>query len=136
MYKILVGIPAMFIPNFADKDGIIHDYECDYSTDIWCDFAVCYNQKENYYFFEFETMLGFKENDGCKNWIKTCLEKFKLYMDKNNLDTTKELSMYEVFTEGVDINTHFENIETAYAYLKMLVYGFNGTGMMSVEKER
>ena len=45
-------------------------------------------------------------------------------MEQNNYDTSKELDVYEVFTEGININTHFQSIEDAYAAFKMLVNGF------------
>jgi hypothetical protein len=45
-------------------------------------------------------------------------------MIKNNYDTTKEFELFEVFTNGININTHFDSIEECYAAFKMFVNGF------------
>lgn len=137
MYKILFGIPAMFIPKCANEKGYIEDYEVPDDADIWCDFELDYNLEEDSYSFSFETMLGFEEKNGCKDWIAHCLSLLNDYMNRHNYGTSKELDLYTVFTEGVNVNTHFETIEDAYAWLKLIVNGFNGKGleMVPINKE-
>lgn len=130
MYKILVGIPAMFPPKeLVNGDGLIVDMEVEDDEDVWCDFELCYYPNSDCYQFDFETMLGFKEEDGARKWIVHCLSILSDYMRDHNYDTTKELDMYEVFTEGYNVSTEFKNIETAYAWLKMMVFGFRGDGL-------
>ena len=132
MYKILIGYPAMFPPNeLLNEKGLIIDKELEFDdyANIWFDFEVSYDSENESYHIGFETMLGFKEEDGCKNWIKTCLDIFTDYMVEHNYDTTRELDMDEVFTIGININTDFKTIEEAYAYMKFVVNGFNGKAL-------
>lgn len=134
MYKILVGIPAMFPPKELVNDkGLIIDKEIDDDAeewcDVWCDFELSYYPDKKYYQFGFETMLGFNEKDGARNWIIKCLNVLTDYMNEHGYDTSKELDMHEVFTYGYSVNTEFEDIETAYAWLKSMVFGFHGKGL-------
>lgn len=127
MYKILIGIPAMF-NNMTSPDGYLRDYIVENDEDMWCDFELDYYPEGNYYKFEFETMLGFDSEDGARKWIEKCLEVLTVYMEEKGYDTSKELNLWGVFTEGVDVTTKFKTIEEAYAWLKMMVYGFHGKG--------
>ena len=132
MYKLLYGIPAMFLPNgfeqkYLNNLGHIEDYMAKEDIDIWCDFELLYY--EDYYTFGFETMLGFENSKKCREWIEYCLSCLTTYMKKNGYDTSKELDLYSVFTEGVNICSKFKTIEEAYACLKMMVYGFRGNGL-------
>lgn len=130
MYKILLGIPAMFLPKeLVNEKGLIVDYELKNEDDdgIWCDFEV-YQDEEGYH-LDFETMLGFEGKDGCRNWIIECLSIMTDYMDSHNLDKTRELNMYEVFTQGINIKTTFDCIEDVYAFMKLMVFGFHGNGL-------
>lgn len=132
-YKILIGIPADMpmpekVKHAINEDGVIYDYECgDEDFDIWCDFELI--QDERGYYFEFETMLGFDGEDGCRNWIMHCLSTLTHYMNDHGYNTNKELGMYTVFTEGVNVKTNFETIEDAYAWMKLIVDGFHGNGL-------
>ncbi len=120
MYKILVGIPA------ASRELII-DKEFEDDVDPWCDFEVVYY--EGRYHMEFETLLGFETPDGCRNWILECYNVFTDYMNSHGLDRTRELDMWSVFTNGVDVNTQFKELEDLYAFMKLLVLGFHGDGI-------
>ena len=128
MYKMLVGIPAMMIPNYANEKGLIIDKEFEESADPWCDFEFDYDMDEKKYYFVFETLLGFDNDSGCRDWIIDCMTLVTEYMISHNYDITKELSMYDVFTAGVNVNTKFDTIEDAYAFLKFVVFGFHGNG--------
>lgn len=129
MYKILLGIPAMFPPkDLVNHNGLIIDKEVDDDVDIWCYFDLCYYGNGRYQ-FSFETMLNFDRDNGCRDWICECFELLTGYMNEHGYDTSKELSMYEVFTEAYNANTMFPDIETAYAWLKFVVNGFNGKGL-------
>ena len=128
MYKILIGVPAMGCPKeYLNNDDLIIDKEIPDDCDIWNDFELLYNNGS--YHFSFETMLGFEEKDGYKKWIRQCLDITTDYMNTHGYDTTKELDMYKVFTEGCNVNTKFKDIETAYAWLKFAANGFNGSGL-------
>lgn len=120
-YKILLGIPAM--GNSVIRDMKISDDQ----SDPWLDFEVGYIN--GYYYLEFESYIGFDTEDGCRNWIISCLAEFTRYMDDHHYDMSKEISLYDAFTEGVNVNTHFETLEDAYAFMKMMVFGFHGQGL-------
>ena len=67
------------------------------------------------------------------SYAKYLLDKFTEFMEQNNYDITKEFALYEVFTEGININTHFDSIEDCYAAFKMLVNGFCSLEKKEVE---
>lgn len=133
MYKIVVGIPNSIAKMSMDKsllkNGVITDYEVKDDEDIWCDFELAYDPYTNSYTFGFETMLGFEEKDGARNWIVHCLSVLTDYMHEHGYDTSKELDLYQVFTAGVNVDTTFFSIEEAYAWLKLMVFGFHGQGL-------
>lgn len=140
MIKVLLGIPAMFMnPEMSknvDADGIVKDFEVTEDADYWFDFSVEYNIKQNYYYLSFETMLGFENAKKCREWIKYCLDKFTEYMNEKGYSTDKELSLYDVFTTGVNVNSHFETIEDAYAFMKFAVNGFHGEGLFMMMENK
>lgn len=129
MYKIVYGIPAMFF-----STGHVKDLEVEDDDTTWYDFELDYFPDKDCYLFGFETMVRFVDKDGCKIWITECFNYLTEYMKEKGYDTTKELNMYDVFTKGVSVNTHFDTIEEAYAWLKMMVYGFNGKGLEEIEQ--
>ena len=133
MSKILLGIPAIFVRPEMIKNinakGLVIDFEVEDVLDYWFDFSVEYNKKDNYYFLSFETMLGFENAQKCRDWIKHCLDRFTEYMNEKGYSTDKELTLYDVFTTGINVNSHFETIEDAYAFMKFAVNGFHGKGL-------
>jgi len=143
MYKILLGIPASIsyltqaIKEAVDDRGLIKNLivHNEIGEDYWCDFSVEYDMEEKYYYLSFETCIGFEEDDGCRKWIVTCFEEFTNYMYENGYDTSRELNMYQVFTEGINARSHFKTIEDAYAFMKFVVNGFHGNGMVCKRKE-
>lgn len=133
MYKVIYGIPAMFLPKLdkikLNKRGNVIDTEFEDDEDPWFDFELDYIPSEDYYMLGFETFLSFDDPAGARKWITYCLSCLTVYMEEHGYDTSKELSLYDVFTEGMNVNTHFKSIEEAYAFLKIMVYGFNGKGL-------
>lgn len=128
MAKIIYGIPATFTPNIKlNNKNHIEDYEIDDYYDIWCDFEVIENN--GVYTVEFETMLGFQNSSKCRDWIIYCLSCMTDYMDRHRLNKMHELSLHQVFTQGVNVNTKFNSLEELYAYLKFVVFGFHGNGL-------
>jgi hypothetical protein len=109
--------------------GLVIDFEVKDVLDDWFDFSVEYNKKDNYYSLSFETILGFENAQKCRDWIIYCLDRFTEYMNEKGYSTDKELDLYEVFTEGINVNSHFETIEDAYAFMKFAVNGFHGEGL-------
>lgn len=93
------------------------------------DFDITYLKKENKYILGVETMLSFDLPIMCQNYMQWILKEFTKWMKENNYNTDKVLNMYEVFTEGLNINSEFDDIETAYATFKLLVKGFEGNGL-------
>lgn len=134
-YKILLGIPTSFsyltkaVQDTLDNEGLIKDFVVEDEADYWCDFSIEYNIDEEYYNLSFETCIGFETKEECRNWIIICLDKFTEYMEEKGYDTSKELDLYQVFTKGINVNSHFKTIEDAYAFMKFVVNGFHGDGM-------
>ena len=95
------------------------------------DFDVTYLKDKNKYILGVETMLFFDNDHGKYEYVKWTLDKFTEFMEQNGYDTTKEFELYEVFTNGININSEFDSIEECYAAFKMFVNGF-----CSLEKEK
>ena len=88
------------------------------------DIDIIYLKNENKYVLGIETIYMFDDEHGKYSYIKYLLDKFTEFMEQNGYDTTKEFCLYKVFTEGININTHFDSIEDCYAAFKMFVNGF------------
>jgi hypothetical protein len=88
------------------------------------DFDITYNKDTDDYSMSVETIYIFEKEDADKQYIKEILKRFTEWMISNNYDTNKKLELYEVFTEGNNINTNFKTIEDCYTYFKLLVNGY------------
>lgn len=130
LYKIIYAIPATSEPDIIDKD--VAEDEWAYMMN---DFEVVYDYKTHKYTVDFETMLCFGTDDGARNWIGHCVYKMTDYMVTHNLSVLRELNLYEVFTQGINVNTEFDSLEDVYAFLKFVVFGFHGQGLMVSEEE-
>lgn len=87
------------------------------------DLDLIYHKDINKYSLSIETIYMFKEN-GQYGYMQSLLDEFTTWMEENNYNTNREFSLFEVFTDGISINTKFNSIEEAYAAFKMLVNGF------------
>ena len=109
-----------------------YDDLCDSDACIFTmnDIDIIYLKNENKYVLSIETIYMFDDEHGKYSYMKHLLDKFTEFMKQNNYDITKEFCLYDVFTEGININTHFDSIEDCYSAFKMFVNGF-----CSLEKE-
>ena len=91
------------------------------------DIDIIYDKKERTYRFGIETIYCFEKGlEGEKEYIQKLFNKFTEWMIQQNYNINRELNIYQVFTEGVNINTHFESIEDSYTTFKYMVKGFCG----------
>ena len=88
------------------------------------DLDLIYLKKEGRYILSIETIYRFDSSTGKYGYMESLLDEFTKFMDNNNYRTDYQLNLYQVFTEGININTHFKSIEEAYAAFKMFVNGF------------
>ena len=88
------------------------------------DIDVIYFKNENKYSVGIETMYVFDNKQAEYNYLNDLLNKFTEFMKYNGYDTGIEFSLYEVFTNGININSHFDSLEECYAAFKMFVNGF------------
>jgi len=89
------------------------------------DIDITYNKKDKYYFMSIETIYQFKKGrDGEREYIKRLFDKLTEWMISKGYDTSQEVYIYDVFTEGNNINTHFDSLEELYTNFKFLVNGF------------
>lgn len=88
------------------------------------DIDVTYLKDEHKYVLSVETIYMFDDENDKYNYMKHLLNKFTEFMEQHNYDITKEFCLYEVFTDGININTKFDSIEDCYAAFKMFVNGF------------
>lgn len=98
--------------------------------DDWYDFELNFDKRFNKYSMDFETMLGFDSPDGAKKYVNNIFDIFTNWMIQKGYDISTELNLYEVFTNGININDRFDSVSDAYAAFKFAVRGFNGMGMM------
>jgi hypothetical protein len=88
------------------------------------DFDLTYLEDEKKYILSVETIYEFSEVRGDKSYIDRILSKFTNWMVDNKYATDYEISLHEVFTKGLNINTHFDSIEQAYGVFKLLATAY------------
>ena len=94
------------------------------------DFEVVRYKDSGKYQMFIETMLGFRSDEDLHKYIKNILDTFTNWMIENGYDVSKRLNMYQVFTEGLNVNSRFDSLEDLYATLHLLVNGFSGSGLI------
>ena len=92
------------------------------------DFDLIYLKNEKKYILGIETAYKFKDKQSEKEYLQELLNKFTKWMQDNGFNTDSSLNsygdMFEVFTDGININSHFDTIEDAYRTFKLLVTGY------------
>ena len=92
------------------------------------DFDLIYLKDEKKYILGIETAYKFKDKQSEKEYLQELLNKFTKWMQDNGFNTDSSLNsygdMFEVFTDGININSHFDTIEDAYRTFKLLVNGY------------
>lgn len=88
------------------------------------DFDITYLENEKKYILSVETIYEFVEESGKKQYIESIFSKFTEWMLGNGYRTDYKLSMDELFTKGLNINTDFNSIEQAYAVFKILAKAY------------
>lgn len=88
------------------------------------DFDLTYLKDENKYVMGVETVYLFKDKDTDKKYIKDIYNAFTEWMISEGYDTFGEISLWQAFTNGYNINTKFNTIEEAYNTFKFLMKGF------------
>ena len=73
---------------------------------------IIYNKKEKTYSISVETIYQFRNGkNGERLYIKNLFNKLTEWMIHKGYDITKEVKLSDVFTEGQNINTEFEDID-------------------------
>lgn len=89
------------------------------------DIEILYNKKNKTYSINIETIYLFTNGKtGEKVYIKNLFNKLTEWMESKKYDTTQEVTIYEIFTQGKNINSEFQTLEELYAVYKCLVFGF------------
>lgn len=88
------------------------------------DIDLIYHKDINKYSLGIETIYSFSSTNGQYGYMQSLLDEFTKWMEENNYNTNREFPLFEVFTDGISINTKFNSIEEAYAAFKMMVNGF------------
>lgn len=92
------------------------------------DIDLIYLKNEKKYILEIETVYCFKDKEAEKDYICFLFGKFTNWMIDNGYNTNLTLNPYgdfvELFSEGININTHFDTIEDAYRTFNILVSGY------------
>lgn len=92
------------------------------------DIDLIYLKDENKYILEIETAYYFNNKQDKKKYLQYLLDKFTDWMVDNGYSTDSRLNPYGdfigLFSEGININTHFDTIEDAYKTFNILVNGY------------
>ena len=91
------------------------------------DFDITYFEDEKKYILNVETIYEFVEENGKRQYIGRIFSNFTAWMLDNGFDTNYKLSIDELFTTGLNINTHFDSIEQAYALFKLLASAYENS---------
>lgn len=101
---------------------------CDANLETMNDIDLIYLKDEQKYILGVETAYMFNSKEAEKEYFKDLLDKFTKWMKEQEYNTNSTLNpcgdMYEIFSGGVNINTHFDTIEDAYRTFKLLVNGY------------
>jgi hypothetical protein len=90
------------------------------------DFDITYHKDIKKYVMSVETIYLFENKNDERKYIKFILDNFTKWMTDNNYNTSKKLSMVDLFSEGFNINTRFDSIEDLYATFKIYADTFIG----------
>ena len=91
------------------------------------DFDIIYDKNNKKYIMSIETIYVFKNGvDGEREYLNNILNKFTQWMLENNYNIERNV-FYEIFTNGNNINTEFDSIETLYATFNCFVKGYGST---------
>lgn len=101
-------------------------YNCECNLFTMNDFDIMYFKDAKKYAMSVETIYQFEHKDDERKYIRFILDNFTKWMTDNHYNISKELSMVDLFTEGVNINTEFDNIEDLYATFKIYANAFIG----------
>ena len=99
----------------------------DLNSSNWYDFEI-YKYKGKYRMF-FETNISFNERKDCVSYIHFIFNEVTKWMKKHKFSIKEEANIYEVFTEGYNINSEFDTLEDLYKTFKLIVNGFSGEGI-------
>ena len=98
---------------------------CDANLETMNDIDLIYLKNEKKYILGVETAYMFNSKETEKEYFKVLLDKFTKWMEEQGYNTNSTLNPYddmcEIFTKGININTHFDTIEDAYRTFKLLV---------------
>ena len=98
---------------------------CDANLETMNDIDLIYLKDEKKYILGVETAYMFNSKEAEKEYFKTLLDKFTKWMEEQGYNTNSTLNlyddMYNIFSGGININTHFNTIEDAYRTFKLLV---------------
>lgn len=100
------------------------------------DFELTYHPDTGTYTMSMETIYQMDEDNAYK-YLNGISKKFTEWMNSNNYYAGKRLNLWEVFTNGLNFNSHFTSVEDAYAAFEMLVCGSCAQSIegLSYEKE-
>lgn len=86
------------------------------------DLDITYDKNEKKYYLSVETIYHFKDERAESLYIQDLYEQFTQYMYDCNLSVNKEITLFNVFTDGIEFEAY--DLETLYAQFKFLVKGY------------
>lgn len=97
--------------------------DCEANYDTINDIDILYDKESKTYSLGIETIYEFG-NEKEKKYITKLFNELTKWMSSKGYNITKELDFYDVFTDGLNINSEFESLEQLYTTFKFMVKGF------------
>ena len=94
------------------------------SIDTMNDIELLYHTDTKDYSVSVEMAYSFKGSEAECEYLGTLLRAFTEWMNREGYPTDHRFHPFWHFSEGVNINSHFDTIPEAYANFKLLVDGF------------
>jgi hypothetical protein len=89
------------------------------------DFDIIYLKNENKYIMGLETIYMFDSKQAEYCYLKAILDHFTKYMINCGLNVEKcSYGLYNVFTESISMNKHYDSIEDCYWSFRIMVNGY------------
>lgn len=110
-----------FIWGIKSLDDLSISDACLYSMN---DIELIYFKDSCKYALSIETIYQFEKEEDKIKYLKTCLDAFTKFMNKNGYDTERKPFWMDVFSYDYGTNMEFDSIEDCYAMFKLLVNGY------------
>lgn len=88
------------------------------------DLDILKDNETGKYVISIETIYQFDNLNVERRYLKELLIKVEKWMIEQDIDICYKLSVYDMFTRGLNINSEFDTLEELYSTFHFIVYGY------------